>query len=215
MRNVEVLKMIEDNRIEELKSKLRDEVYAEALTSKTGAKKRYTAMKKYFTYTNHAREAMEKPCSVKFNGEDYISFCNSYSLALTKESCGEIEMFTDVERYPDVVRLISMDGKQEKIDFRRVIAEAKSLGYKLNKNEISGYKFKYLMHYKKAYFKIGLLDATYSIIDDGEEATVYSKASDRTPLTIETGLGVAVVMPIRIEEVTDDLVVIEAKEGSK
>lgn len=215
MRNIEVLKMIEDNRIEELKSKLRDEVYAEALTSKTGAKKRYTAMKKYFTYTNHAREAMEKPCAVKFNGEDYVSFCNSYSLALTKESCGEIEMFTDVERYPDVVRLISMDGKQEKIDFRKVIAEAKSLGYKLNKNEISGYKFKYLMHYKKAYFKIGLLDATYSIIDDGEEATVYSKTGDRTPLTIETGLGVAVVMPIRIEEITDNLVVIEVKEGSK
>jgi hypothetical protein len=108
-----------------------------------------------------------------------------------------------------------MDGKQEKIDFRKVIAEAKSLGYKLNKNEISGYKFKYLMHYKKAYFKIGLFDATYSIIDDGEAAIVYSKASDRTPLTIETSLGVAVVMPVRIEEVTDDLVVKDVKEGSK
>lgn len=215
MRNVEVLKMIEDNRIDELKGKLRNEIYVEALTSKTGAKKRYMAMKKYFTYTNHAREAMEKPCAVKFNDEDYISFCNSYSLALTKESCGEIEMFTDAERYPDVVRLINLDGEQDTIDFKRVIAEAKSLGYKLNKNEITGYKFKYLMHYKKAYFKIGLLDATYSIIDDGEEATVYSKSGGTSPLNIKTSLGVAVVMPVRIEEVTDDLVVIEVEEASK
>lgn len=209
MRNVEVLKMIDENRIDELKGKLRDEIYAEALNSKTGAKKRYMAMKKYFTYTTHAREAMEKPCTVKFNGKDYISFCNSYSLALTTESCGEIEQFTDVERYPDVVRLINFDGKKTTIDFKKVIAEAKAAGYKINRNEISGYKFKYLMRYKKSYFKIGLLDATYSIIDDGEPAVVYSQASEKTPLTIETSIGVCMVMPIRIEELTDDLVVID------
>ena len=44
--------MLNNNRIDDLKALLRDEIYAEVLKKKPGANKRYSAMKKYFTYTD-------------------------------------------------------------------------------------------------------------------------------------------------------------------
>lgn len=46
MRNEKVLEMLNEGKIEDLKSALQDEIYEEALKSKPGAKKRYAAMKK-------------------------------------------------------------------------------------------------------------------------------------------------------------------------
>ena len=48
MRNVKVLEMFEDGKIDELKDELRDEIYRDPLKNKPDTKKRYTAMKKYF-----------------------------------------------------------------------------------------------------------------------------------------------------------------------
>lgn len=211
MRSIEILELLNAGRVEEVKDRLRDEIYTEALGTKAGAKKRYNAMKKYFTYINSVREALQKPCIVEFNGKNYTSFCNGCSLALTTEPCGSIELFTDVDNYPKVASLVRNDGVNKKIDFKKVFAEAKSKGYKLIKNEVDSYKFKYLIRYDGAYFKMGLLDATFAIIDDGEEATVCHETGERTQLTIETSIGVCVVMPIRLEEITNDLVVIDVK----
>lgn len=209
MRNVKVLEMLNNGKIEELKSMLQDEIYAETLKSKPDAKKRYTAMKKYFTYHNTGRESLQEPCEVEIDGNKYISFCNAYSIALTRESCGEMELFDNSKgNYPDVTRLITYNGKEDKIDIHKVLAEAKSKGYKLKKSEV-GFDFKYVMHYGGAYFKIGLLDATYGIIDDGKEAVVYHVEGPRKPLTITTDIGVCVVMPVFIEGDPDDKIVIE------
>lgn len=217
MRSVKVLEMINQGRIEELKGELRDEIYADALKNNPSAKKRYAAMKKYFTYIKTTREALQKPCIVEFNGMLYTSFCNSHSLALTTEPCGSIELFADTDRYPDVARLITTNGKGRKVDFQKVFADAKSQGYHLKKSELDGHKFKYLMHYDGSYFKLGLVDATFSIIDDGEEATVYHDPVKRLPITIETSIGVCTIMPMNIkneDDIEDGITIIDVKEAN-
>ena len=210
MQSAKVLEMLNKGQIEQLKTELRDEIYQESLKAKPNAKKRYTAMKKYFGYVSSIREALTKPCLIEFEGKQYTSFCNSYSLALTTESCGEMEMFdTATGNYPDVTRLISFDGTEEKIDISKVIAKAKAQGYKLKKSEVNDNN--YIMFYEGNYYRIGLVDCTYGIIDDGEEATFYHIPNSMKPLVIKSSIGVCIIMPIRYEsEPYDGVIVIEA-----
>ena len=119
MKNSKVLEMLQQNRIEELKAELQDEIFTESLKTKPNAKKRYAAMKRYLKTISESRPILTKPCEIEFDGEKYNSFTNSYSLALTKESCGELEMCSEPERYPDVKRLIILDGEEDKIDFNK------------------------------------------------------------------------------------------------
>lgn len=204
--------MINNGQIEELKAKLQDDIYQESLKFKPNEKKRYIAMKKYFSYVNQTRECLQKPCEVEFEGKRYISFTNSWSLVLTTEDCGDIEMFDESRgKYPDVCRLIRFDGIKKKIDFNKVIAEAKSKGYRLNKSEVN-HTFKYLMLYDGTYYKIGLIDASYKIIDDGEVAMTYHPDGERMPLTIQTDIGICMVMPVKFEgEPDDSRVIIEVR----
>lgn len=207
MKSSKVLEMLQQNRIEELKAELQDEIFTESLKSKPNAKKRYAAMKKYLTFVSDAREVLKKPCEIEFEGEKYISFCNLYSLALTTETCGELKLCDEPDRYPPVAKLVRFDGDEGKIDFTKVLAEAKSKGYKLKKSEILSNN--YLMHYDGAYFRIALIDSTYGIIDDGKEATVYHVNGPRTSLTIKNDIGVCVIMPVFIDGALDDSVVVE------
>lgn len=197
MRSSRVLDMLNQNRIDELKAELQDEIFTESLKKKPNAKKRYAAMKRYLNTISSAREILQKPCPVEVGGVKYKAFCNSYSLALTTEHCGEIELCTEPDRYPGVSRLLNYDGAEGKIDFSKVIAEAKSKGYKYTKNTI--YSNDYLLKYDGAYFRIPLLDITYGIIDDGNDATVYHVSGPRRSITITTDIGVAVVMPVFID----------------
>jgi hypothetical protein len=194
MKSSRVLEMLNQNRIDELKAELQDEIFTESLKTKPNAKKRYAAMKRYLNTVSVTRDILRKPCPVEIGGAKYKAFCNSYSLALTTEDCGEIELCDTPDRYPSVSRLINYDGTARKVDIARVIAEAKSNGYKLTKNAI--YSNDYLMHYDGAYFRIALLDITYGIIDDGKEARVYHAEGTRYAITITTDIGVAVVMPV-------------------
>ena len=177
MNSLKVLEMLNKGQIDKLKAELQDEVYMESLKKKPGAKNRYTAMKKYFTYVSSVREALQKPCLVDFQDKQYTAFTNGYSLVLTKEDCGELEMFDkDNLPYPDVTRLIDFTGNEGKIDFTKVFAEAKSKGYKLKKSEVLGSY--YLLHYKGSYYRLGLIDCSFGIINDGEEAAVFHLDGD-------------------------------------
>lgn len=200
MRSIKILEMINQGRIEELKDILQDEVYQEVLKGKHGAKQRYAAMKKYFGYINmHGRVCCQKPAMIKFDGKDVTSFCNAYSLALTTEPCGAIELFTDDDgNYPNVARLVNREGVPQKLSFEKVFAEAKAKGYSLKKSEVNGGKF--MMHYNGAYFRLGLFDAAYSIIDDGGEATVYHSGKNTSPITVENDIGVCLVLPVKCDE---------------
>lgn len=209
MQSLKALEMLNNGQIEELKAALRDEVYAEVLKSKPNANKRYQAMKRYFRYSDKGREILQKPCVVDFEGEKRTAICNGFSLVLTTESSGEISLCDEPNRYPPVARLINRDGDERKIDFKKVLAEAKSKGYKLKQSEIYGNK--YLMHYDGAFFRIGLLDITYGIIDDGREVTVYHPEKSIRPMVIENDIGICTVMPINNStgEFEEDVVVIE------
>ena len=208
MKSSKVLEMLNQNRIEELKAELQDEIFTESLKGNANAKKRYAAMKRYLKTISESRPILTKPCEVEFEGEKYNSFTNSYSLVLTKETCGEIPMCEEPNRYPDVARLIVTGGEEGKIDFNKVLAEAKSKGYKYSKNAI--HSNEYLMHYNGAYFRIALVDITYGIIDEGEETTVYFNGKLR-PLTIKNDLGIGIILPIRYDgEAPEHLAIIEA-----
>lgn len=198
--------MINEGRMEELKGMLRDDIYSQVLNNKPpGAKRRYMAMKKYFSYYKNVREILQKPCMIEYEGKMHTSFCNSYSLALTSEPCGAIELCTEPERYPDVSRIIRFGNEERIIDFTKIFADAKSLGYRLNKGEVCS-KFKYLMKYDKAYYKLGLFDATYSIIADGKACEVYHSADRISPITIKNEIGVCTIMPLNVgEEVLADI----------
>ena len=199
MKNTKVLEMINNGQIEELKALLQDEIFADSLKGNGNAKKRYSAMKKYFTYTKgNGNKALEKPCVIDFEGQKHTSFINGYSIALTTETSGEMELYGDYDSYLKVDKMVTYDGTKREIDFTRVLAEAKSKGYKIKKSEVeAGDNFKYVMHYDGAYYKIGLLDATYSIIDNGEKAEVYHQDGKKTsPIVIKNDIGVAVVLPI-------------------
>ena len=192
-----VLEFIYANRIEELIAKLKDEIYTNSLRRKPNAKKRYSAMKKYFSYADSPREICQKPCRIEFEGKEYTSFTNSYSLALTTEDTGEIELFdTENGTYPDISRLVNVSGEEGTINFAKVIAEAKVQGYKLRKPQF--FSNLYLMHYKGDYYRIPLVETTYNIIADDDEATVYYNGKHR-PLVIKNDIGIAVVLPVRYD----------------
>lgn len=65
MRSEKILEMLDNGKIEDLKAALQDEIYTESLKKKPDAKKRYSAMKKYFTYCDSGREILQKPCEVE------------------------------------------------------------------------------------------------------------------------------------------------------
>lgn len=210
MNSRKVLDMLDSNRIEELRKLLQNDIYEKTLKTKSGAKKRYGYMKRYFNYHTSARECLQKPCEIEFEGANYISFCNSWSLVLTKEECGEIELFNEENgKYPDVTKLLRFDGIKKKMDFADVIAQAKALGYRLNKTEVDS-RFKYLMLYDGTYYKIGLIDASFGIIDDGEISITYHPDGEKMPMTIQTSLGMCMIMPVKFDgEPDEDKVVIE------
>jgi hypothetical protein len=208
MKSSKVLEMLHQNRIEELKAELQDEIFTESLKTNPSAKKRYAAMKRYLKSSDSGREILQKPCEVSVDGVKYNAFCNAFTLALTSEPCGEIAMCDEPDRYPDVTRLVNYNGDEGKINVAKILAEAKSKGYSFKKAMM--HSNDYLMHYGEAYFRIGLLDLTYSIIDDGTDATVYYAGGSRRPITIQNDIGTCVIMPVFIDGGTEDCVVVEA-----
>lgn len=211
MRSAKVLQFLNESKIDELRAILQDEVYNESLKNKPNAKKRYSYMKKYFNYHNSVRECLQKPCEIIFEDKPYTCFTNSWSLALTTEPTGEIELWDETNgKYPEVTRLIRFDGIKKKMNFGKIIAEAKSKGYRLTKTEV-GPGFKYLMLYDDTYYKIGLIDATFGIIDDGELAMTYHPYGEKMPLTIKNDIGLCIIMPVYMHdgEPGEDKVVIE------
>lgn len=105
-------------------------------------------------------------------------------------------MCDEPDRYPDVTRLVHRDGDLEKVGLNKVLAEAKSNEYKYSKNSIRNND--YLMKYNDGYFRIGLVDITYCVINDGKEIYVYFNSKNR-PITIENDLVICVVLSIRTD----------------
>ncbi len=208
MQNLKILEMLNKGQIEELKAKLKDEIYTASLKGNPNTKKRYACMKRYLKTISDSRPILTKPCEVEFESAKYNTFTNTYSLAMTKESCGEIEMCAEPERYPNVTRLIGRSRDVEKVDFNEVLAKAKSEGYKYLKSAI--HRNDYLMKYKDLYFRMALVDITFGLLNDGNEIDVYYHGKNR-PITIENNIGIGIILPIRGDgEYIDGATIIEA-----
>lgn len=200
MQNAQILKMIENGEIEELKRILRDEIYRNSLSRNPDVKSRYSAMKRFFKYVDSTLPAFNFPCeNVVVKGKTYTSFLNSYCFALTTESIGEIEPFDEKKArsfYPNVNRYVSSDAlKSGKIDFSKAIAMAKEKGYSYRKDEVAD-NWKYSFGLYDAFFKVGLVDKVFSIINDGEPAEFYY-AGPVSLLLIKTSIGIGGILPFK------------------
>lgn len=204
MKNTVVLEMLKDGRVDELKRLLTDEVYQDSLKKNVGAKERYAAMKRYFKYVDRPNPCCHYPCdNVKVNGEIYNSFMDGYSFVITKEPLGEMGTYNEEEYGP----YFKLDGfvnyanytEVDRVDLNKVLAEAKSKGYKFKKAETT-HDFRYMLRYKDGGYKMSLLDRAFSIVNDGSVAKVYYK--DRLGmLMIETSIGIAGILPVNLEKI--------------
>lgn len=209
MKNTKVLELINAGQIEELKKLLEEEIYKESLN--TSNKKRYSAMKKYFKYSKDPREAFQMPYEVEFEGEAYTSLSNSCSIALTKEKAEGMEYLTDKSLQFNTAPCISMKGIKQFIDINAIIAKAKAMGYKLKKVNIAVPT--YVLFYDNAYYSIGLLDVTYSVINNETiPETYHIEQSDVAPLVIKNDIGICMVLSLRIKNTDEKPCIINADE---
>ena len=202
MKNTKILEMLNNSEIEQLKALLTEEIYQNSLKSDVNAKSRYSAMKRYFKFKNSNSDlyTCQYPCKdVEIDKQYYNSFVDGHCFALTTESVDTFETFDKTKgEYLNIRKLVNFSTAQsvEKIDLNSVLAKGKSKGYKYCKNEFDTTKFDYVFKYKDTYYKLGLLDKAYSIINDGEDAEVYY-ANEKSVLLIKTSIGIAGVLPLR------------------
>ena len=214
MQNTKVLEMINNGQIEELKELLQDEIFTDSLKGNGNAKKRYSAMKRYFKYSDNTNKALSLPCKdIEVSGNTYNSFVDGYTLVLTTESIGEMESYDNTNgSYFKVASMLNLsDAKSvDTFDVNIILAEAKAKGYKYKKSEIGQHHdFQYCFKYKEGYFKVGLLDQAFSIIDDGKEAKVYYNGA-KGLLFIKTSIGIVGILPFNpMENVEENKTVIE------
>ena len=215
MQNIKVLEMINNGQIEELKAQLQDEIFADSLKGNGTAKKRYAAMKRYFKYPMQNNPALQKPCKdVTVHGEKYNSLIDGCTLVLTTESIGEMESYDNSKNtYFKLDSMVdfSLAKSIDKMDLNTILAKSKAKGYKYKKSEIEiGQDFQYVFKYKEGYFKVGLLDKAFSIIDDGKEAEVYYNGA-KGLLFIKTSIGIAGILPFNpMENMEEKKTIIEA-----
>lgn len=210
MKSQHILEMLNEGKIEDLKALLSEEIYKSELQDK-GGKARYSAMKRYYRFADKDKvEKLKKPCKdIEYQGKLYNCFIDGYCFALTAESLGNMETYDNANNdYFSVGRLISFNGDMEKLNLNKILAIAKSKGYKYKKSEVDTINAVYYLKYKGSYYKIGLLDKAYSIINDGEEAEVYYSGKSDV-LIIKNNIGIAGICPIIIKGDIANKIIIE------
>lgn len=210
MKSQHILEMLNEGKIEDLKALLSEEIYKSELQDK-GGKARYSAMKRYYRFADKDKvEMLKKPCKdIKYQGKLYNCFIDGYCFALTAESLGNMETYDNTNNdYFNVSRFISFNGDMEKLNLNKILAIAKSKGYKFKKSEVDTINAVYYLKYKGSYYKIGLLDKAYSIINDGEEAEVYYSGKSDV-LIIKNNIGIAGICPIIIKGDIANKIIIE------
>lgn len=208
MKAQQVLKMLNEGKTEELKTLLSDEIYKSEIQGKDG-RNRYSAMKRFFRFADkNGREVFKKPCrNIEYNGNLYNCFMDNYCFVITPESIGVITDYDNSNKdYFNVAKFISFNGDMEKLDLNAVLANAKAKGYKFKKCEI-GANALYLFKYKETYYKIGLLDKVFSIINDWEEAEVYYSGKNNV-LIIKNSIGIAGICPVKLKNDIDSKIII-------
>ena len=201
MKNTTILEMLNKGEIEALKQKISDEIYAEGLKSKSGARERYKAMKRFVKYNTVGKTGLKKPKLT----ENTAYFTDGHCIISTMEGIGNITAWTEadgkfldkVERFFDIPR----GAEEVTVDFRDAAARFKAEGYKFTKARIDEWNSAhtdYTYKIRNTYFNYALIDYAYSIIDDGAEATVYCTEEARSGILIKTSIGAAYILPIKV-----------------
>lgn len=213
MKNIEILELLNAGKYDELKALIELEVYRDSLNEKPDVKKRFSAMKRFLTTYTEKYTNMRKPFCFKvpegFGRDDNMvdAFVHNYGCVITKESYVGEHNKSDFTEGADISKIvstyISTMGEGKKVKLHEAFAISKSKGYKLLKSQVEWNYSKmdefFIFRYKDATFKTGLIDLFYSIINDGENPTIYKGESNRSPLIIRTSIGVAFIMPILLE----------------
>lgn len=210
MKNEKILEMLNNGEIEELKKAISEEIYNSSLNKNGNAKSRYKAMKDFYKFpSNKTDTRFLKPCKKSIRGQLYNCFLNCDVLVCTKESTGNIEMYDEKEEARElfnVEKLINAKDSEivEGINFNDIISEAKSKSFKPVKQEIQyGECAKYYLHFRNTYYKIGLLNKGYSIIEGGSHQKVFYRGN-KEPLFIYNSLGIVMLLPVIIEKALKD-----------
>lgn len=210
MKNEKILEMLNNGEIEELKKVISEEIYNNSLDKNSNAKSRYKAMKDFYKFpSNKTDTRLLKPCKKSIRKQVYNCFLSPDILVCSKESTGNIELYNEKEearKWFDPEKLININNFEvvENIDFNDILSEAKSKGFKPIKQEIKyGECAKYYLHFRDAYYKIGLLNKGYSIIDGGKHQEVFYNGKV-SPLYIYNSLGVVMLLPVRIDAALRD-----------
>lgn len=218
MQKHKILEMLNNGQIEEAKSILRDEIYADSLKTKPDVKQRYNAMKRYVSYNKgFVPAAYMNPRVISFEEKQYTAFMSEFSAVLTTEPIGEIELFESQETTLGIEKIIKWEGNTKEIDFNSIFAEAKSKGYRLKKSiAVKHSGATYFFCYDGAYYNIGVLNAAFSVINNGKNTIVYHKVNDaRAPLIIKNDIGICAVLPVFLDrwdiEPIERLTIIEVK----
>lgn len=205
MKNEKILEMLNNGEIEELKKVISEEIYNSSLDKNGNAKSRYKAMKDFYKFPSDKTDTrFLKPCKKSIRGQLYNCFLSSDVLVCTKESTGNIELYNEkeeVKEWFNPERLINASNFEiiKNIDFNDILSEAKSKEFKPIKQEIEyGECAKYYLHFRDAYYKIGLLNKGYSIIEGGKYQKAFYGGSKK-PLYIYNSLGIVMLLPVRID----------------
>lgn len=205
-----ILEMLNDGKIKELKALLSDEIYKSEIQDKDG-KNRYSAMKRFFRFADkNEREVLKKPCKdIEYNGKLYNCFIDGCCFVITTENIGNMENYDNSNGdYFNIAGLISFNGDMEKLNLNAILANAKTKGYKFKKSEIDTNNALYFFKYKETYYKIGLLDKAFSIINDKKESEVYYSGENNV-LIIKNSVGIVGICPIKLKGDIDSKIIIE------
>lgn len=210
MKSQHILEMLNEGKIEDLKALLSEEIYKSEMQDK-GGKARYSAMKRYYRFADkNGKEILKKPGKdIEYRGKLYNCFIDGYCFTVTSENIGNMETYDNTNNdYYNINKLISFNGDMEKLNLNSILATAKSKGYKYKKSEVDTINAVYYLKYKGSYYKIGLLDKAYAIINDGGEAEVYYSGK-RNVLIIKNNIGIAGICPIIIKGDIANKIIIE------
>lgn len=209
MDNKKILEMLNQNRIIELKEKVSEEIYIEELkkSKRSNADKRFRAMKRYYKFAGNFDERLNHPCKdlhIMINGKEnmYNCFLDGLSFVLTTESIGTIDDYTmytkkgteyfDMNNY---IKVFEECQEYSEWNLNVVLSEAKSKGYKFKHSELLSDSFIYAWNYRDAYYKMGILDQAFEMINDGKSVKLYY-INAKSPLFIVSSVGLAAILPM-------------------
>ena len=188
---------------------------------------RHAAMKRYFKYADKSKPAFYYPkenLSIEFYNQSYNVNCftDAYSCVLTFGDIGDMETYDEYcdKPYIDIQTLFNyLNGDYARsfgrlVDVNSVITKAKEAGYKFKKNEImTSDKFKYIWKYHDRYYKIGILDQAFSIINTKDKCHVV--CGPNGVLFIDNMYGMVAIMPYIWDKCNrkDEVTVIELEES--